>query len=286
MAIRILGCAAALLMLPASLLGDTVEARFYSGGYPGTLRGTSATGSFYAYSGAYQLGLRNGTGIGTQYDSDGEGNNDTSRTDVSYSGQSSDADWLVFCIELKEYSSSQWLTYDIIDPELAPRPATAQQPALGNFGQTAMQLLFGQYYGEIAGNATNELAFQASVWEIAHELDWTTDGLSVTAGDFQVTGGTSTSSVQSIADGWLSWVFGEVQNTSADSVLADVKALSYDGSGRLAQDYLFWDGSTVPRTSPAPIPSQPVPEPGTLVGLVGMALALAGGNLWRRRRRS
>lgn len=251
----ILVCIAWLAMISFAA-ADTVNVDFNTGGYPGTL---DTSKSVNVYSGAYKVVITPGdnTGLANLIDNGPP-------SGVPHEG----SQWLLFCTELAQESTTSNVPYTVTQPRNVPLPEAPPLAPMGPDDETLLRKLYGMYFDDAFLSATNEMAFQMAVWEIVHET--AVDDLRVAnsgaKGDFYVTS-TSNSAAVTQADIWLDSLAGS--NTLANNLLA-VSSLEY-------QDFLVW---------PTPGDISEAPAPSALVALLGMGAMMCLGRVRRRFARS
>lgn len=180
---------------------------------------------------------------------------------VKYVGTSGKLD--TFCCDVWENAPSSYVSYTIIDAADAPMGPHA----MGTQKATDLAKLMENYYaGTVANRAwTNDTAaaFQACVWEIVSEDK--NNPYCLSSGSFTEDNATTTGWLKT-AQGWLN----NLKNLNAPTI--KVYALGKEG----AQDYAFFSMGL------GDIPPHTVPEPLTILGLLG-AVGGAVGYLRTRR---
>jgi hypothetical protein len=181
---------------------------------------------------------------------------------VEYAGKTGLLD--TFCCDVWENAPSDYVPYTIIDAADAPMG----EHAMGGTKAKDLARLMQKYYAGILPNPawTNETAaaFQACVWEIVSETKTSTYGYDLSNGSF--------TEDNALSAGWLTTAQGWLNNLGNTEPDIKVYALGKEG----AQDYaFFWAGGGY-------IPPHAVPEPLTILGLLG-AVGSAVGYLRTRR---
>ena len=183
-----------------------------------------------------------------------------------------------FCIDLAQYSPSDYVTYVADDLENAPAPKNTFGSPMGANKADAIRALWGQDFSQVlTGTASQQAvkaaAFQVAVWEIIYEnfpsspSDWwdvtskgtvnTNPGNGVSG--FKMTGN---SDVATQATQWLNGLDLTVTGTKE----SDLKALTNHDATYYYQDYAVQVPSAGTNVNPVPGPA------GVVLGLCGLGL--------------
>lgn len=96
------------------------------------------------------------------------------RNDSGTPPVSDSVDLVTFCIELSQYVSGSWNTYEKIAVKDAVDPTIAGMPVgykMGVARANALDLLADNFWDDATGtNLLNAVSFQLAVWEIVHEF--------------------------------------------------------------------------------------------------------------------
>ncbi len=163
-----------------------------------------------------------------------------------------------FCADLEQYTLADYTTYDVYHPELAP--IGGDNVPMGIEKAWDLRRLFDQHTGDV-GSHVGAAAFEASVWEIIYETSGTYD---VTAGRLWMERYASWN-----PDDWLTLANSWLSSLGTDQPDVGLRVLANEGY----QDYALW----VPG-----LPTDPMPEPVTVAGLV-MGIGCLGRYVRRRR---
>jgi len=165
-----------------------------------------------------------------------------------------------FCLDLKQFTSTDWRPYAVNPLEVAPQDGGSPFQAMGVAKANAIRELWGEQYASVVNNAT-AAAFQSAIWEIIYE-DQGANGWDLTTGNLRI----SDAAVAATANLWLSQV-GDASQTLEGGLIA----LTSNVGPTKWQDFVYDTGSDRP----------PVPEPLT-VATVAMSIGSLG--LYVRRR--